>query len=125
MLPEAVQALVIPHSMCGLRVPAALTLFAAQMDLSLDCCCLQRGQSCLQHQTATAFALMEHNITWNCSAPKGQRVHCPVKPSSEASPGWLLVCSWKCLSNSPPACFLFTCYHPCATLCLFPLTVHL
>lgn len=90
MVPEAAQALVVPYSMCGLREPAALTLFAAQMDLSLGCCCLQRGERCLQHQPGTAFALMEHSITWNCSAPEAQRFHCPVKPMSEASPGWLL-----------------------------------
>lgn len=70
MLPEAAQALVIPYSVHGLRLPAAFTLFAAQMDLSFDRCCLQRGESHLQRWTHTVFSLVKHDFIPDCSASK-------------------------------------------------------
>lgn len=70
MLPEAAQALVIPYAVCGLRLPAAFTLFAVQMDLLFDRCRLQRGESCLQHRTHTAFSLTKHSVIQNSSASK-------------------------------------------------------
>lgn len=67
MLPQAAQAPVIPYSVCGLRLPAAFTLFAVQVDLSFDRCHLQRGESCLQRRTRTAFSLTKHNVIQDCS----------------------------------------------------------
>jgi len=68
MLPQAAQALVIPYSVRGLRLPAAFTLIAAQMDSSYDRYRLQRGESCLRRWTHTAFSLTKHNIVEDCSA---------------------------------------------------------
>lgn len=83
------------------------------MDLSLDCCHLERRESCLQHQPGTAFALMKHNITWNCSVPKGQRFQSPEKPSSEPAQA-------GCWSAAGNASLIPLRHHPWATL-LFPL----
>lgn len=83
------------------------------MDLSLDCCHLERRESCLQHQPGTAFALMKHNITWNCSVPKGQRFQSPEKPSSEPAQA-------GCWSAAGNASLIPLHHHPWATL-LFPL----